>query len=654
MPGPEQDSVVLNGITYPVKGPVVGTPISEWEAGIKVGPATYDQRLHAFYASLNDFSGGLGHRRNDLRETLGTYWDSYAGGSADMRRPGHITLPPKQTNRVPTAPVSNVMTIRYPSYPHILSASYDLFGFGSSIYSSTDGITFTQRLAGGADSGQCQALAELQDSSTGSPFIYAAFNSKTSLLAGTARYQVSADTGTTWGNGATNRVYQDIYSWDGKLLAFWGNQLIYMTLTGGVETWNIDIPTDGKPVWNAPGANPRFVGAAEAPWGPAIYVTNSRELFRLNFFARKAYKVDLGNAEPIRAQCMWGGMMYFSGGYNVIQYDPSRDSARMIGIPIKDGVPPSLHATTGDFLITALFPADKYLMAVLQNSSQTLTWLFVYNGSGWSALGQYNSSSWANFGFMAIYPSLGEPSARRVVIPSAANAGSTTMTVITYKLPMQQIPSVNVDDFEDGPMGFITSWMDLGFSDLDGVLYHMICDGFNLTATETVTVGYRLNNDESIGFTPLIDPATGGVGVFNGTTRRLRFGGVEGVQFRTVQFQVTLDRGATITKSPELADLTVVYNKKPDLRTSWQFEVDVSRLLSQNPGRTFEDVYQEYVDHWNTKTLLPFSVPNLRTTMHVEMSAMPVTLDNFRDAVAGQGKITVTVLEPISGVQGVI
>jgi hypothetical protein len=40
------DTISLGGVTFPVKGPVVPKPVSEFTAGMKVGPATYDERLH--------------------------------------------------------------------------------------------------------------------------------------------------------------------------------------------------------------------------------------------------------------------------------------------------------------------------------------------------------------------------------------------------------------------------------------------------------------------------------------------------------------------------------------------------------------------------------------------------------------------------------
>ena len=85
------DSIVLNGTTLLTKGVQAGKPISEFTSGLRVGRATYDDRQHAFFTVLDDFSGGFAHRILDIREEIGTHWDNVGGG--DLRTPRLIVLP---------------------------------------------------------------------------------------------------------------------------------------------------------------------------------------------------------------------------------------------------------------------------------------------------------------------------------------------------------------------------------------------------------------------------------------------------------------------------------------------------------------------------------------------------------------------------------
>jgi len=40
------NSIFLDGIEFPVDGPIRGTAISEFSTGLKIGKATYDEREH--------------------------------------------------------------------------------------------------------------------------------------------------------------------------------------------------------------------------------------------------------------------------------------------------------------------------------------------------------------------------------------------------------------------------------------------------------------------------------------------------------------------------------------------------------------------------------------------------------------------------------
>lgn len=70
----QDNTIRLNGVELVVDGPIRGGMVSEFSTGLKVGKATYDEREHAFWIVLDDFSGGMGYRQQDIREAGGTHW----------------------------------------------------------------------------------------------------------------------------------------------------------------------------------------------------------------------------------------------------------------------------------------------------------------------------------------------------------------------------------------------------------------------------------------------------------------------------------------------------------------------------------------------------------------------------------------------------
>ncbi len=70
----QDDVVILNGVELAVESPIRGGMVSEFSTGMKVGRATYDEREHAFWISIEDMSGGFGFRYMDIREAGGTHY----------------------------------------------------------------------------------------------------------------------------------------------------------------------------------------------------------------------------------------------------------------------------------------------------------------------------------------------------------------------------------------------------------------------------------------------------------------------------------------------------------------------------------------------------------------------------------------------------
>lgn len=652
----ELDKVTLNAIDYKIKGTVVIQPVAEFETGLKVGQATYDNREQAFYLVLDDFSAGFGHRRLNIRDALGTFYDAYPTNGADTARAGHITLPPfTHTQSTPTAPTANLMTKRGPSYPYCnASGVRQLVGIGSGIYSSNGANVWNREFAGGADAGQCTAIVPFITNAPGAPVKhFAAFNSQSGLLTGTARYQKSTDDGDTWANGAANYVFEDLMFWDNKLIAALGRQIVFGTIVAGTEVWNIDDPNDGEYIASVAEGHIHFVGVAQAPNGePAVHFTDEHRLWWLDFYARKCYPIELGLGGHMAVSTIWSGGIYISDGWNVFEYNPSGQSVRNIGFPRKDGVPPSLRDELGGFYyIRHLIPSDDYMYAVASSSALNKTILFRYNGSGWNQLGAPFSSFYSNVGFQANFPLVGDVTSRLITMAGAASTTSTTVKINALQIPaLSNTPTTGTvgDVFGASDAGFITGWIDGGFAEIDGVLLRMSVDGWSLNSQSYVKVEYQLDNDEDASWVQLKDSA-GVADVFNLVNKVLYFGSTAGVEFRTVRFRIRLiETHVGGHYSPELRALTLVYNKKPELRNSYKFTIDVDRMVNRGEYATFKAVYDTLETAWNTKTLISLTIPNIAEAKLVMVADMITEVDNIRDEKKGDGSITVTCLEPVT------
>ena len=140
--------ISIDGQPFYLAQPVQIDPASDFAQGIKTGPASNDQRLHAFFVSVNDYSGGIGYKAIDIREDVGVYHKSTLG--VDSRRSNHIHGPPYiqilhsvQNSTLGTGWVIN----RNPTANYDSAIRFEnrlCLAVPGAIFHTTDGITFTR------------------------------------------------------------------------------------------------------------------------------------------------------------------------------------------------------------------------------------------------------------------------------------------------------------------------------------------------------------------------------------------------------------------------------------------------------------------------------------------------------------------------------
>ena len=613
---------------------------------------------------MDDFSGGIGFRRIDAHEALGGIWDN--NGGVDIRRAKHVTLPPQRTITTTgfTAPdaIGFGSDFRSPFVSSISGTDLLYAGAGNRIYrvAADRTVSGSTRLPTAGATRVPLAIPvmfEWRDPDTNTRRLYAT----TINAALDSRYWYSTD-GSAWTEGG--RVVWDGLVWDDKIIASMPlpagsphgtqGQIVAGYSSNGVD-WNVDNADANinRPKWFFQGL-PHFIGVAMAPWGrQAPYFLDGGKLWVLDFYKETAIPIEeVGDKQRLATGSVIEGLVWVTDGWNIWVYDPGGSATvRRIGIYNRFGVPPSMVGYT----VAQIVGGTSTTYIIIEDNVNAKTRIVAYTGIGWTTLSPVITSTnpiGAVVGRFPVSQDVSVPSRYLDIFCNAAEL-STTIKLNSWRLPTTgDIPTPGDGFFEDGPLYYETGWLDGGFLDIKGALHRLHCDAFSLTASETITVSYRLDNNESGAYTTL--------GTFDNTTTELWFDATNhrGIEFRTVQFKISLDRGSTNTLTPELIALTLVYDKKPEFRSAWTFRIDVNRMVETGATgsgwsgvATPLKVWQALKTAYDIKTLLPFIIPNVEPSpgINVRIVDMPLTFDDFRNAVDGKGAVDISVLQPLAG-----
>lgn len=495
---------------------------------------------------------------------------------------------------------------------------------------------------------------------------------------GGGEYHRSSD-GVTWttaGSIASSGIVNlgDMIVFDQQIVALAGTNIVS---SADGQNWSTDASADA--VYRISGSgNFFFVGVAMAPWGePAVYFIDDGKLHVLDFYIKTAYPIeDVGDQRGIWTGTVWNGSVWITDGLNIYEYNPGRESTvRYQGPFNKQSVPPSwasrgvfspFPSDDDSYRIIEFIPGISDLFAVCRRFldasgafAEPSMRILVYNGTGWSWYGPEVTGSIP--AASALFSSSGTEYGRKLAVVSYADQSPAdrTLTYHHWRLPIiSDIPIVNwKEGFEAGPLPFETGWFDGGFSELEGVLLKLSIDGYNLSATETVRVEYRLNNKEDASYDDL--------GTFTADQQEIWFNlnqslDKRGVPFKTVQFRISLDRASSlssdVTKSPEISALILLFDKTPRIRTSWNIRIDMSRtsergmLLEEDTPATVEGIWQFLKSLVNTPQLIKMEIPSMEPGgINVRITDMPTTVSEFRESLGGkQAFVELQLIETVS------
>ena len=544
-----RNQISLNGVLYPTRGPVTSSLIKYPDKQV-FGDQNKDTHPYTSVITWTDWSGGTGlWRTNGRDQDLDRYWHSLL----DTSIPGRVILP-VQVESAADPSVSGSIDAMVERNDSLLVA----LGGGTDV-----------RAYSVSDNSWGSTLATLNDKATdgvqlttgdASSTEYAVFAHHDVGGSGWSHYNGSTFTA----NLTTDAKYLTV--WDNKL---WGidntGQIWHVPLTTTLPTGNGTEILGGKLHRPAGWVTNMFVGPI--PGGDAIYVACQDGLY--------VYDVDHETFHPTAVQfprhqnggmgaCTWRGDIYISAGLGVYRYIPGA-GIFAVGPDADQGMVSTMR---GD--IERLIPTHNFLFALINGSS--VRPLMTYNGRGWH------------------FWTLGSASADvESMLPTDANGNFRMYFARNNRLSYTGLDPdvVNPDEvtrnYEAGGLflGLFTSWFDAGQPEVDKTALRIRVETKDCNANEKIRVKFATNYSETFS-TDVLDITSDGVatGTFptiGDTTNEA------GSNFRAIQFNIAMDRGSTVTNTPQLLTLTLEWRPKQPARYSHTVEVDLTGERGKTP-----------------------------------------------------------------------
>ena len=652
-----KNSVTLGGVEYYIRGPVISQPVSDFAANVRIGEESYDARQGAGFSVFEDFTGGPGIMKGLSREDLARY--SKTTG-VDTRLGRQAILPLKATAGTVIAGGTGSQFARRRrialNYEAVGAAVRPVMFNGTNIYS------VAPNASAWVDEGAPKAGVKIGDMEMYLPVEGTLGGSAVSRI-----FVFCADTTaapnnhgimllTPAGEGDDLLAITESFpaitgiAFDNKLLV----QAFSTFTIGGaaqVKAGKVYATLDGstfvkdsggvqpEAIWSLPPTqHGRFIGPARAPNGELAPYYIANQLYWCDFFARRTYLVPLP-INDIRASTTWQDGIVLTDGLHIVHYVPGDPGiVRPIDLVRDQGF---LRGET--WYVDALYgDVGGYLYALITDG--TSFWLWEYQGATWHPIGKKQT---------------GIPSGILLTDTSKSNWGlaapqkrvwSFSLTPAAYYIDWPagaDNPLVGTSHFENDAGGYLleTPWLDGGFRELQGAAFQLWSAG-NFPSGTSVKVEYAVDQGESTYYTLGTFSAVGHFNFNHNATGSAAGTKTAGQVFTTIKFRFTLyGKVADDTITPNPMPMTLVFRKKPGIRMSYLFHIDVSRNIEEGTVANFITLHNAVKALWNTKTLIAFAYADVASTF-VDIVSMPTSEQEMRSAVR-RGRITVQTMEPV-------
>jgi len=376
---------------------------------------------------------------------------------------------------------------------------------------------------------------------------------------------------------------------DVKYLAFWDNRLwgidntgqLWFSITLGTEVNDAKLPVpDGEVTDLFVGPLPNGEQGLYAATQTGLWVHDpANQRFIQTGLVLPRYA---GNGTGC---AVWRGDIYFPAGRGIYKYSVGSGGAVIsaVGPDRENGLPAKQQ---GD--IELLVATHNGLIALTQGATGGNGMVMEYDGRGWAML--FRSTL--------------------ITTLDVAYAGSAYSTYrlwfhdvlgrISYlPLATNLLNPLEVTTQDYGTIGELqTPWFTAAQDEVDKLAVRLRVQVDGASADETVKVEYGTNWDTST-FTTLGTITADGITTYdfpNSTTPT-------GTVFRAIWFKITLSRGATTTKTPDVLSITLEYRKK--LPALWGHTCEVE--IRDYNGQSAKEMRSNLLTAIESTTLVEFT-----------------------------------------------
>ena len=378
-----------------------------------------------------------------------------------------------------------------------------------------------------------------------------------------------------------------------------------------LETWDVDA---ALPLPD--GAATKLFKARRVGAAVILYAATKRGLYAHDEVLRRF--VDSGFNVPFDSEAglgvdVWREIIYYGDGLGIYGYDSAGLSGGVVsakGPDRDDGLP---YRNRGH--ITSLLGTHTELIVFIDARELDVA-PFLRASHGGSGLrpnilgGREGVSSilaWNGSRYQPLWTTTGDKALVRRPLASSVGMDYRLWWAAGNELywtkRSRDIPNANeveTEEFaEEGEL--ITPWFDASDIAVEKVALQLVVEASRITDTETATV--QVGFDREPGWHDL------GEITKNGTTRfpfPARYGdtGDVGAQFEAVRFRIAMQRGADVTKSPDIHVYQMAFYRQLDQKYTYSLTIDMSKEIY---GLTPQQQWNEIRRMSEQAHLVPFA-----------------------------------------------
>ena len=565
-----EGEISLNSKRYPLGGDnrrVRTIVTSQYPLKIVLGDVDKDSNPRSSLVVWDAWSGGVGQYSTDGKEGLNKANFSRANG----RYKNHLTLPPLYTAGTDAAAATTTSINEFGSKLYVAVNS------GRSIYAYTPSSN-----SWGSELTTPAASAYQNIAFTLGTTDYVAFAYGTG-------YEYSSAPDSSW--TARSVAVKSFAFWDDRLWGLDNTGQLWFSTTIGTEVNDAKLPLpDGYAhvLFVGPDSSGEDILYASTEVGLWAHDVRNSRFIRTKLRFPQTASAD-ANGVAVQGAATWNGDIYITAGkMNIYRYDPTRGTIMNVGVNEDAGFP--VNVIRGD--VIKLLPTHTALLAIIDGYSSSDGTVWEYNGTGWHYLTRADASSQASHvssigGNYRLYLPYDEDEIGYV----ALNRGRVNPEVDT-------ISYEGTDNIAD----HITPWFNAGQNEIDKTAIRIRIETINPSSDETVKVEYALNYSdtyESSHFT------VSSSGVATKTFPTIADNNIEaGSVFQAIRFKLTLNRGSTATRTPNIKSLSLEWRRKIPAKYGFAFDIDRTQNYG---GRTPKEMKADLITALETSTMVEFT-----------------------------------------------